>query len=112
MSTEIPKPFEAGSSVFQLQNAKEFDFIALSLYHFQFSNNPVYQAYCKVIKRTPETVKTRGNIPFLPISVFKTHKITTGIFEPELVFKSSGTTGSVNSIHYLKESQLYIESFM
>lgn len=112
MAVEIPKPFDSTEQVFSIQNAKDFDFIALKVYHFQFNNNQVYQAYCNVVKRTPDIVKKRENIPFLPISFFKTHKITTGDFEPEIVFKSSGTTGIVNSQHYVKEAFLYEESFI
>ncbi|HEV7622132.1 MAG TPA: acyl transferase [Flavisolibacter sp.] len=112
MSIEIPKQFESIDKVFSIQNAKEFDFIALKVYHFQFANNPVYQAYCKIVKRTPEIVKSRENIPFLPISFFKTHIIKSGEFEPGAIFKSSGTTGSLNSIHYVKDPFLYLKSCM
>ena len=48
----------------------------------------------------------------LPISFFKQEKIVTGQFEPAIVFTSSGTTGMVNSAHYVKDEQLYINSFL
>jgi len=46
----------------------------------------------------------------LPISFFKTMPVTTG-FEPGFYFESSGTTGSINSRHYVKDIELYKKSF-
>jgi hypothetical protein len=36
----------------------------------------------------------------------------TTSFEPELVFESSGTTGTTNSKHYVREANLYKENFL
>jgi hypothetical protein len=48
----------------------------------------------------------------LPISFFKTHKVVTTAFEPEIIFESSGTTGINASMHYLKSMKLYKKSFL
>lgn len=48
----------------------------------------------------------------MPISVFKTHKIQTGNFTPVQVFESSGTTGENASRHYIKDLELYTQSFL
>lgn len=50
-------------------------------------------------------------IPFLPVSFFKTHKVTSTDFEPEITFESSGTTGSDTSRHFVKDLSLYKRSF-
>jgi len=50
-------------------------------------------------------------IPFLPIRFFKTHKVITTEFEAEVVFESSGTTQTINSKHYIKDTSLYEKSF-
>lgn len=97
--------------VFAITNEKQFSSIALEVYQFQFNNNLVYGDYCKAVRRTPDLVKEVTQIPFLPISFFKTHPIKTTAFEAELVFKSSGTTGMVTSHHYVKDPQLYVKSF-
>lgn len=55
---------------------------------------------------SPET------IPFLPISFFKTHRVTISDLEPEVTFESSGTTGSDISKHAVKKWSLYESSFM
>lgn len=110
---EIPKAKELEQKVFAISNEKQFCTIALEVYQFQFANNQVYQNYCTTVGKTPDLVKRLTDIPFLPVSFFKTHKIlTTSSFEPELIFKSSGTTGSSTSIHYVRDAQLYIKSFL
>lgn len=108
---EIPKGKELEQKVFALSNAKEFASIVWDLYQFQFYNNPVYHDYCKITGKTPETVKTILEIPFLPISFFKTHKVESTDFDPELIFKSSGTTGASTSTHFVKKAKLYERSF-
>lgn len=57
-------------------------------------------------------VKTFNQIPFLPISFFKTHAIQTTDFTPEMVFESSATTGTDRSRHFIKDLALYEESFL
>ena len=108
---EIPGAKELEQKVFAITNEKEFETIALDIYQFQFENNPVYQSYCTAISKKPEVVRQLTDIPFLPISFFKTHKVVTTSFDPRLVFKSSGTTATVPSNHYLRDVELYIQSF-
>lgn len=111
MSMEIPKAKQIEEKVFAITNEKELSIIALEVYQFQFDNNPVYQDYCKAVGKTPCQVKKTADIPFLPISFFKTHRIETTEFDAELLFKSSGTTGSVTSSHYVKDASIYRKSF-
>lgn len=108
---QIPAIKELEQKVFGIHNEKEFASIALEVYNFQFSNNPLYQQFCKAVHKTPETVQQLSGIPFLPISFFKTHVIKTTDFNFQTVFKSSGTTGSATSMHYVKDVDLYIKSF-
>lgn len=108
---EIPKAKELKEKVFTITNEKQFSSIALEVYHFQYHNNWVYHDYCNAVRKTPELVKELRQIPFLPISFFKSHRMESTSFDAELVFKSSGTTGMITSHHYVKEAQLYIKSF-
>lgn len=107
----IPEAKELEQKVFAISNEKEFSAIALDVYNFQFCHNFIYRHYCKAIGKTPETVQKVEEIPFLPISFFKTHQVITTNFEPEITFKSSGTTGVSTSTHYVKDARLYIKSF-
>lgn len=89
-----------------------FDDLALEIFNYQYYNNTVYKKYVDTLKINPGNINTIETIPFLPISFFKTHKITTSIFEPEVIFESSGTTGNNTSRHLIKERSIYEESFL
>ena len=85
---------------------------ALEVFHFQYENNKVYRAYCDILKTVPADVNTLEKIPFLPIQFFKNKQIKTTAFEPVIIFESSGTTGSINSKHFVKDLSVYEESFI
>ncbi len=97
--------------IFEVKHG-EFEATALEIFNFQYQNNPVYKAYTNALQINPASVQSIAQIPFLPIRFFKSHTITTGLFEPALVFESSGTTGSINSKHFVKDISLYEESFL
>lgn len=90
-----------------------FDKIALQIFEFQYYNNLVYKQFCDFLKKSPESVASINEIPFLPISFFKTHQIITSKINNKLdiLFTSSGTTGVVTSTHYVTDLNLYKESF-
>ena len=98
-------------NIFEITSEKEFERIAIALFHFQYENNFLYQQYCNLLQVAPSEVKTIRQIPFLPISFFKTHVVKTGNFKEETIFLSSGTTGDAQSKHYVKDLALYEESF-
>ena len=102
---------EFEDKIFNVKEA-EFEQMALSLFRFQAENNGIYRAYCERLNIVPGSVNSIQQIPFLPISFFKTHPVTTGQFEPGIIFESSGTTGSVNSKHLVKNVSLYQRSFL
>jgi hypothetical protein len=112
MNGEIPNTHELEEKVFAISNEETFQTIALEVYHFQYNNNPVYKTYCDVLAKTPASVTQVRQIPFLPVSFFKSHSIITTDFDPQLVFKSSGTTGMTSSTHYVKKARLYETSFL
>ncbi len=85
--------------------------LAIALFRFQYENNQVYNRYCTSIHTVVEQVDSLYKIPFLPIQFFKSQKVVCNSFTPEMVFESSGTTGSVNSKHAVKSLSLYEESF-
>lgn len=88
-----------------------FDALALELFAFQYEHNPLYKAYADTFGKKPGTVRQVNEIPFLPIAFFKTHEVKTGLFDPAVVFTSSGTTGQGGSRHFVKDLSLYEESF-
>ena len=92
-------------------SAENFNRLALELFNYQYQNNAIYRKYCDALKINTAEVDSIKKIPFLPISFFKTHKVTTTSFEPEMVFESTGTTQTTNSKHYVKDISIYKESF-
>lgn len=89
----------------------DFEALSLEIFRYQFENNRVYNNYVKALGVNPSGINTITQIPFLPIRFFKSHPVQTGDFIPETVFESSGTTGTVNSRHLVKDISLYTESF-
>ena len=49
----------------------------------------MYKKYVDSLRINPGNINTIETIPFLPISFFKTHEITTTTFEPEITFEST-----------------------
>ncbi|MEO6684136.1 MAG: acyl transferase [Ginsengibacter sp.] len=89
----------------------QFDTLAMEIFYFQYYNNTVYKKFVDALKIIPENINTIETIPFMPISLFKTHEIRTTNFEPEVIFESSGTTGMHTSKHFVKNLPVYVESF-
>lgn len=85
-----------------------FEDLALQIFRYQASYNPVYSEYLSHLKIDANRVERLTEIPFLPIQFFKHHLIKTGHPpEPEVTFESSGSTGSATSRHVLFDAPLY-----
>ncbi len=89
----------------------EFERLALDLFRFQYENNTVYRQYVNALQVDIGSIQSLSRIPFLPIRFFRSHLIKTTVFDAAAIFESSGTTGSINSRHFVKDIQLYKESF-
>lgn len=76
---------------------RNFDSTALSLFRYQYSNNPVYNQWVNALNIDPELVSSLDKIPFLPIRFYRTHAIQSGKFDPQATFISSGTTSDTHS---------------
>lgn len=86
---------------------------ALELYHFQYRNNALYNEFNRLLGIRPDNVKELVNIPFLPISFFKTHRVVTGDWQDAAyIFESSGTTGEIPSRHFIRNPDIYHHSLL
>lgn len=85
---------------------------ALEVFAYQYEHNAIYRQFCQLTGRHPGTVGNLLQLPFLPISFFKTHAVRTTVFEPALVFESSGTTQNTTSHHAIKYLDIYETSFV
>lgn len=111
MQGKPPKGEALEKKLFELNDPGSFEQMALEIFHFQHAYNPLYRQYCQLIQRKPDQVAAISDIPFLPISFFKSSEVKTTDYDTSLVFESSGTTGSINSKHYIKDPLLYETSF-
>jgi len=88
-----------------------FEQQALKIFRFQYTENKIYHCWVNALNIDINKVAQLSQIPFLPVSFFKTHEVVTGNFTPEIIFESSGTTGTVNSSHAVKDLTIYTQSF-
>lgn len=96
--------------IFSIQTEQDFNQCALEVFHFQKEHVAVYKTFLELIHR-PEP-KHYSEIPHLPISFFKTHQIIADNQAVQQVFKSSGTTGMVRSMHSVADVSIYERSFV
>jgi len=101
---------ELEKELFQVDE-KGFEPLALAVFRFQYENNPLYREYTEQLGIRVASVGALSEIPFLPVSFFKTHAVKTTDFTPEAVFESSGTTGMGGSRHAVRKLDLYKKSF-
>ncbi|AFJ90715.1 LuxE family acyl-protein synthetase/acyl-CoA reductase [Blattabacterium sp. (Blaberus giganteus)] len=99
--------------IFSILSKKEFDHLTWDIFHYQIKNNKIYKNYLKSLEVDPFEIKNISEIPFLPISFFKTHRILSSNSNItdcyDVIFTSSGTTG-IKSKHYVKNLSVYIDS--
>ena len=98
-------------------NSANFEEMAAQVFHYQFHNNSLYRDYCDALKVDISLVKRVTQIPFLPVSFFKTHMVRTATEQEiqnktTLVFESSGTTGETPSRHHIPDADIYERSLL
>ena len=97
--------------IFNINSSLDFEKLALEVFRFQYENVAVYHNFCNLLGTKISEVNAVEKIPFLPIHFFKNHKIIAKGFSEEMIFSSSGTTGSSISKHFVSSLQLYENSF-
>ncbi len=97
--------------IFNVQGQYDFNGLALEIFRFQYETCPVYKVFVDTVCPSPCNVNSIEEIPFLPVEVYKSNKVISGSFRPDLVFSSSGTTGMVTSRHFVTDPDLYHRSF-
>lgn len=96
---------------FELHNTQDFNKTTLDIFKFQAIHNLVYKTFLNHLKVDVNAVEKIEQIPFLPIQFFKSHKIISSEATVQQVFLSSGTTGMVQSKHYVTDISMYEGSF-
>jgi hypothetical protein len=91
-----------------LRKGSSFLIKAMDIFQAQSRFNPLYHDYLGYLSVDPGSITQLHQIPYLPISFFKSHSIRTGNFEPEAYFESSGTTGVQQSRHGILSLSAYL----
>jgi hypothetical protein len=93
-----------------VDGAKGFQELALDIFRFQYLHNEVYKNFTDLLHVHPEDVIDYRDIPFLPVESFRDHVISTGVFTPEVIYRSSGTTHAKSrSKHLIRSLDWYHE---
>lgn len=83
-----------------------FEKMEESVFAFQLKFNDLYRQFTTFIGNKPD----HPPHPCLPISFFKSHEVKTGVWKPETVFTSSGTSGQQHSQHLVRERTIYLQN--
>lgn len=102
---------ETVSRLFNINNEVAFNVALNTVFQFQYTNNAIYRQWCNLNGVNESQLVTEATIPYLPISFFKTHAVVSTTFNAQQIFESSGTTGTINSKHYVKDIAVYQQSF-
>jgi len=92
-----------------------FEEKARQVFEYQYEKNAVYRRYCEtlnsdILQRVQDDVEA---IPLLPIKAFKDTEVTCQPdLEPEITFKSSGTSSMERSVHRVMDSSIYDQSIL
>jgi phenylacetate-coenzyme A ligase PaaK-like adenylate-forming protein len=101
----------SATSIFNVNSDAAFLQEALQVFRYQATSNPLYNQYLKMLGVAIDKVTELQHIPFLPIEFFKSQQLITGSGTVEEIFTSSGTSGMVQSKHYVTDVKLYEKSY-
>jgi phenylacetate-coenzyme A ligase PaaK-like adenylate-forming protein len=97
--------------IFSINNQVQFENLALDVFKHQAQNCLVYRSYIAHLGILPERITKLEQIPYLPISFFKTQEILSAPETADIIFSSSGTTGMAQSRHLVTDVSVYEQSF-
>src|SRR5690606_11680858 len=94
-----------------IQTEDDFNRHCLETYEFQLQHCQVYRNYVSLLRKETNKPQHYTEIPFMPIEFFKTQQVLATGMQPQVVFSSSGTTGTVTSKHFVADVKLYERTF-
>lgn len=94
------------------QHSDFFQELCLDIFRFQATHCEPYAEFLSHIDADPQSVQCIDDIPFLPISLFKHHRIVSNPEDLPITksFASSGTTSQQHSTHHVVDLDLYTQS--
>jgi phenylacetate-coenzyme A ligase PaaK-like adenylate-forming protein len=103
---------ELRDRIFAPLSSEDYNAFVVEIFYFQYLHNPIYKQFVDALHIVSGEVRSINQIPFLPVEFFKNHRIISGDHEAEVVFTSTGTTGSQLSHHYVCDRSIYDESLL
>lgn len=100
------------TDIFSIKTPRHFEDAAWEVFKHQFENNKVYRSFCDLLCKNPSDISSLKEIPFLPITFFKTHTVINSDSKAEQIFTSSGTTGMQTSRHFVTDLKIYEKSYL
>lgn len=97
-------------NIFKIQTEEDFLTACLETFRFQYENVEIYRRFVDYLNINPKNVDELVKIPFLPIEMFKNHRILNKNVSTDLFFQSSGTTQMNLSKHFVADENIYKES--
>lgn len=97
--------------IFSIQTEAQFNDAALQVFRFQAEACHVYKSFITGLGVDVTSVKHFSQIPFLPISFFKSQQVLSSTDAEQVTFSSSGTTGITTSRHMVTDVSWYQQSF-
>jgi phenylacetate-coenzyme A ligase PaaK-like adenylate-forming protein len=97
--------------IFSFYESQDFDQLALEIFDYQVRNCEVYNRFVHNLGIDIRKIKTLDSIPYLPIEFFKSHTVNCSKADAAIVFSSSGTSGQIQSRHFVKDIEFYIQSY-
>ncbi len=97
--------------IFSVSDSLEFENLSLEIFNYQVRNCDLYARFVSNLGIDSGQVKDLNSIPFLPIEFFKSQKVICGKSDESTVFSSSGTTGIIQSRHFVKDIDIYKRSY-
>ncbi|MBT8195775.1 MAG: acyl transferase [Bacteroidia bacterium] len=96
-------------SIFSDSIEANFNSVALDIFKHQAEHCNVYKDYLNLLSIDVNSIQNIIDIPFLPIELFKSHKVISSDKPAEIIFESSGTGGD-RSKHHVLSTDLYNKS--
>ncbi len=97
--------------IFSIHDTPRFEELTLEVFRYQAEFCTVYKTFIEHLGVSAANVKNIADIPFLPISFFKSQAVVTSHDDVDVTFTSSGTTGMVTSRHHVTDVSWYVQSF-
>lgn len=87
----------------------DIEVLIKEVYSYQLKYNAIYKRFVDLSRGPNFRFEHSSNAPFMPIQFFKNHEIKSGDWDTEKIYRSSATTGSIRSQHFVQDEGFYLK---